>query len=85
MFHQRITLPESHPDYPCVWQSECGRWRVIRCLMTFSISFSSTAVPNGAVRVTIESGGVLNEGTAVEIYTHRLKQFAVIVIHKSIR
>ena len=31
MFHQRITLPESHPDYPSVWQSECGMWRVIRC------------------------------------------------------
>ena len=32
MIHQRITLPESHPDYPCVWQSEFGRWRVIRCV-----------------------------------------------------
>ena len=32
MLHQRITLPESHPDYPSVWQSECGKWRVIRCV-----------------------------------------------------
>jgi len=29
MFHQTVTLPESHPDYPCVWQSECGKWRAI--------------------------------------------------------
>ena len=32
MFHQRITLPESHSDYPSVWRSECGSWRVIRCV-----------------------------------------------------
>ena len=32
MFHQRVTIPESHPDYPSVWQSECGKWRVIRCV-----------------------------------------------------
>ena len=31
MFHQTVTLPESHPEYPCVWKSECGSWRVIRC------------------------------------------------------
>lgn len=32
MIHQRINLPESHPDYPSLWQSKCGKWRVIRCV-----------------------------------------------------
>ena len=32
MIHQRIILPESHPDYPSLWQSKCGKWRVIRCV-----------------------------------------------------
>ena len=31
MFHQQIQLPEKHPDYPSLWQSICGKWRVIRC------------------------------------------------------
>ena len=31
MFHTKVTLPESHPDYPSVAQSQCGDWRVIRC------------------------------------------------------
>jgi hypothetical protein len=31
MFHQQIKLPEKHPDYPSLWQSICGKWRVIRC------------------------------------------------------
>ena len=31
MFHQQIKLPENHPYYPSLWQSLCGKWRVIRC------------------------------------------------------
>ena len=31
MFHTKVTLPESHPDYPSIKQSQCGNWRVIRC------------------------------------------------------
>ena len=31
MFHTKVTLPESHPDYPSITQSQCGSWRVIRC------------------------------------------------------
>ena len=31
MFHTKVTLPESHPDYPSTKQSQCGNWRVIRC------------------------------------------------------
>lgn len=31
MFHQRIKLPEKHPDYPSLWQSKCGQFRIIRC------------------------------------------------------
>ena len=30
MFHEPIKLPEKHPDYPSLWQSTCGKWRVIR-------------------------------------------------------
>ena len=31
MFHQQIKLPEKHPDYPTLWKSFCGKWRIIRC------------------------------------------------------
>ena len=31
MFYQQIKLPEKHPDYPTLWQSICGKWRIIRC------------------------------------------------------
>ena len=31
MFHQQIHLPEKHPDYPSLWQSKCGQFRIIRC------------------------------------------------------
>ena len=31
MKHQVITLPEHHEQYPSLWQSECGKYRVIRC------------------------------------------------------
>ena len=31
MFHKQIQLPEKHPDYLCLWQSLCGKWRIIRC------------------------------------------------------
>ena len=31
MFHQRIKLPEKHPDYPSLWQSKCGQFRIIKC------------------------------------------------------
>lgn len=30
-FHQVVTLPESHPEYPVEWLSDCQRFRVIRC------------------------------------------------------
>ena len=32
MLHQKISLPESHPDYHALWVSDCGTWRVIRCI-----------------------------------------------------
>lgn len=32
MLHQKISLPEGHPDYPALWLSDCGKWRVIRCV-----------------------------------------------------
>ena len=32
MLHQKICLSESHPDYPALWLSDCGKWRVIRCV-----------------------------------------------------
>jgi hypothetical protein len=25
MFHAKVTLPESHPDYPSITQSQCGK------------------------------------------------------------
>ena len=31
MFHQQIKLPEKHRDYPSLWRSLCGKWRIIRC------------------------------------------------------
>ena len=31
MFHQQIQLPEKHPDHPSLWQSTCGKYRIIRC------------------------------------------------------
>ena len=31
MKHQVITLPEHHEQYPNLWQSECGSYRIIRC------------------------------------------------------
>ena len=32
MLHQKICLSESNPDYPALWLSSCGKWRVIRCV-----------------------------------------------------
>ena len=32
MLHQKICLSEGHPDYPALWLSDCGKWRVIRCV-----------------------------------------------------
>ena len=26
-----IKLPEKHPDYPSLWRSPRGNWRIIRC------------------------------------------------------
>ena len=31
MMHSNISLPESHPDYPALWKSDCGKLRIIRC------------------------------------------------------
>ena len=31
MFHQQIKLPEKHDNYPTLWNSLCGKWRIIRC------------------------------------------------------
>ena len=31
MKYEVIALPEHHEQYPHLWQSECGRYRVIRC------------------------------------------------------
>ena len=31
MFHTKVTLPESHPDYPSITQSQFTNWRDIRC------------------------------------------------------
>jgi len=31
MYQERITLPEFHPDYPSLWESPCGKARIIRC------------------------------------------------------
>ena len=32
MLYQKISLSENHPDYPALWVSDCGKWRVIRCV-----------------------------------------------------
>ena len=31
MLHQQIHLTEKHPEYPTLWKSLCGTWRIIRC------------------------------------------------------
>ena len=31
MKHQVIILPEHHEHYTCLWLSECGKYRIIRC------------------------------------------------------
>ena len=31
MFHQQIKLPEKYDNYPTLWNSLSGRWRIIRC------------------------------------------------------
>ena len=31
MFHQQIHLPEQHQNYPSLWQSLNGKYRIIRC------------------------------------------------------
>lgn len=31
MLHQKIKLPEKHPDYPTLWRSACKKYRIIRC------------------------------------------------------
>ena len=31
MFHQQIHLPEKHQDYPTLFKTTCGQWRIIRC------------------------------------------------------
>ena len=30
-FHSMINLPEHHEHYPLLWQSECKKFRIIRC------------------------------------------------------
>ena len=32
MLYQKISPPEGHPDYPALWVSDCGKWRIIRCV-----------------------------------------------------
>ena len=31
MLQDKISIPEGRPDYPSIKQSQCGKWRVIRC------------------------------------------------------
>ena len=31
MFHNRVSLPENHNNYPSIWISDCGKFRIIRC------------------------------------------------------
>ena len=60
MFHAKVTLPESHPDYPSITQSHCivtGGLYVAQ--MTFSGSCSSIVHRSGGIRATTENGGAL--------------------------
>ena len=32
MLHQKVSLPENSKTYPSLWVSDCGTYRVIRCV-----------------------------------------------------
>ena len=48
MFHQQIQLPEKHPDHPRLWQSLCGKWRIIRRKDAIQFIEQQSNVQNGA-------------------------------------
>ena len=51
MFHTKVTLPESHPDYPSITQSQCGSWRVVRCPdYTFSFNYTNQREELSAIK-----------------------------------
>jgi len=43
--HQVITLPEHHEHYPCLWLSECGTYRIIRCCYDIQYIFQQWRSP----------------------------------------
>ena len=64
MFHTKVTLPESHPDYPSITQTQCANWRVIRCPDDLQWIVRYTAHLSGGIKATIENGGLWNSGMA---------------------
>ena len=60
MFHQQIQLPEKHPYYPSLWQSICGKWRVMRCPenIQFIVQRYRNEKKGGKVKASTLSGKV---------------------------
>ena len=44
MKHEHIGIPEKHMDYPTLWVSFCGKFRIIRCLNDIQYIVQSYAV-----------------------------------------
>ena len=67
MFHAKVTLPESHPDYSSITQSRVVAGGLYAAQMTFSGSYSTTAHQSGGIRVTTENGGVLRSDGVIRL------------------
>jgi len=45
MIHTSISIPEHHADYPTLWQSQCNKFRIIRCCDDIQYIFQSFRTP----------------------------------------
>ena len=68
MKHQVITLPEHHEHYPCLWLSECGKYRIIRCCDNIQYIFQRWREPKWrSLSYHVEYVGVLRRGIQLQL------------------
>ena len=68
MMQDKISIPEGHPDYPSVSQSQCGNWRVIRCPDDLQWIVQRYRSPLSAeMKVIIGNGGLWNRGITSQL------------------
>ena len=68
MKHQVITLPEYHEHYPYLWQSECGKYRIIRCSDHINNIFQQWRTPKWRnLSYHVEYVGVLRRGIQLQL------------------